>query len=178
MRKGFTVFFTGLSGAGKSTTAALLQEKLGGLSERPVTLLDGDVVRNLLSSELGFSKEHRDLNIRRIGFVASEITKNGGVCICAAIAPYDAVRREVRATIEALGGFFLVYVATPLAVCESRDAKGLYARARAGALPGLTGVSDPYEVPGDAEVVIDTSSASPTDAVETIVSYIRSRGYL
>ena len=178
MRKGFTVFFTGLSGAGKSTTAALLEERLSALSDRPVTLLDGDVVRNLLSSELGFSREHRDLNIRRIGFVASEITKNAGVCICAAIAPYDAVRKEVRAAIEPLGGFFLVHVATPLAVCESRDPKGLYARARAGVLPMFTGVSDPYEIPGDAEIVIDTSSASPAETVEMIVGYIRARGYL
>ena len=176
--KGFTVLLTGLSGAGKSTTATMLQKRLSDLRDRPVTLLDGDIVRTLLSSELGFSREHRDLNIRRIGFVASEITKNGGICICAAIAPYDTVRKEVRAAIEPLGGFFLVHVATPLAVCESRDAKGLYAKARTGKLTAFTGVSDPYEVPTDAEIVIDTSSVGPSEAVETIVSYIRGRGYL
>ena len=176
-RKGFTIFLTGLSGAGKSTTADVLLEQLAELSDRPVTLLDGDVVRRHLSSELGFSKEHRDINIRRIGFVASEITKNGGACICAPIAPYDAVRKEVRAMIEPVGGFFLVHIATPLAVCESRDPKGLYAKARAGVLPHFTGVSDPYETPDDAEITIDTSSMTSTDAANIVIQRLRSLGY-
>ncbi|MEE8524907.1 MAG: bifunctional sulfate adenylyltransferase/adenylylsulfate kinase, partial [Thermoanaerobaculia bacterium] len=131
-QRGLTVFFTGLSGAGKSTIAHALMIKLLEVGGRPVTLLDGDIVRKNLSSELGFSREHRNLNIRRIGFVASEITKNRGIAICAPIAPYDSVRREVREMIEELGGFFLVHIATPLEVCEERDRKGLYAKARAG----------------------------------------------
>src|SRR5207302_11023524 len=128
---------------------------------RPVTLLDGDLVRKHLSSELGFSKEHRDINIRRIGYVASEITKNGGIAICAPIAPYDALRREVRAMVEPLGGFILVHVDTPLEVCEQRDRKGLYAKARAGIIPEFSGISDPYEEPLDAESVIDTETSTP-----------------
>src|SRR5262245_3317298 len=138
-------------------------------------MLDGDAVRRHLSSELGFSKEHRDLNIRRIGFVASEITRHGGMCICAPIAPYDAARRDVRAMIEPLGAFVLVHVATPVAVCEARDSKGLYAKARAGLLRAFTGVSDPYEVPTDAEVTIDTSRMTPDEAVDTIVRYLQDR---
>ena len=177
-RRGFTIFLTGLSGAGKSTTASVLLETLPELSDRPVTLLDGDVVRRHLSSELGFSKEHRDINIRRIGFVASEITKNGGACICAPIAPYDAVRKEVRAMIEPLGGFFLVHMSTPMAVCEARDAKGLYAKARAGLLPHFTGVSDPYELPEDAEITIDTSQTTPLEAAEIVIRQLRSLGYV
>jgi sulfate adenylyltransferase len=176
--KGFTIFLTGLSGAGKSTTANVLLERLTELNDRPVTLLDGDVVRQHLSSELGFSREHRDINIRRIGFVASEITKNGGACICAPIAPYDAVRKQVRAMIEPLGGFLLVHIATPLTVCESRDPKGLYARARAGILPHFTGVSDPYEIPNDAEITIDTSVMTPNDAADTVIRQLKSLGYL
>jgi sulfate adenylyltransferase len=175
--KGFTIFLTGLSGAGKSTTASVLVEKLERLSDRPVTLLDGDVVRRHLSSELGYSKEHRDINVRRIGFVASEITKNGGACVCAPIAPYDAVRKEVRAMIAPLGGFFLVHIATPLSVCESRDPKGLYARARAGVLQHFTGVSDPYETPEDAEITIDTSAKTPDEAAETVIQRLKSLGY-
>ena len=133
-RQGFTVLFTGLSGAGKSTLANALMTKLLELGGRSVTLLDGDLVRKHLSSELGFSKEHRDLNILRIGFVASEITKAGGVAICAPIAPYAAIRRRVREMVEAYGSFVEIYVATPLEVCEQRDTKGLYAKARAGLL--------------------------------------------
>ena len=172
-RRGFTIFLTGLSGAGKSTTANVLVDILNELSDRPVTLLDGDVVRRHLSSELGFSKEHRDINIRRIGFVASEITKNGGACICAPIAPYDAVRKEVRAMIEPLGGFFLVHMATPMAVCESRDPKGLYAKARAGLLTHFTGVSDPYEIPEDAEITIDTSDTTPNAAADVVIRQLK-----
>jgi len=175
---GFTVFFTGLSGAGKSTIAKVLQVKLLEHGGRPVTLLDGDLVRKHLSSELGFSKEHRDLNVRRIGFVASEITKNSGIALCAPIAPYDAVRKEVRELIAPLGGFVLVHVATPLAVCEERDAKGLYAKARAGIIPAFTGVSDPYEAPADAEVVVDAATASPLDAADAVLRHLRAQGYL
>jgi sulfate adenylyltransferase len=177
-RQGFSVFFTGLSGAGKSTLACLLQTKFLEEGGRPVTLLDGDLVRKHLSSELGFSRAHRDLNIRRIGFVAAEIIKNGGIAICAAIAPYDAVRKEVRGMIEAWGGFTLVHVATPLDVCEQRDRKGLYAKARAGLLPEFTGVSDPYEAPADAEVVVDTSVLSPEGATEHILLHLKREGYL
>jgi sulfate adenylyltransferase len=174
--KGFTVFFTGLSGAGKSTTANALRNRLEQLG-RSVTLLDGDSVRKHLSRELGFSREHRDLNILRVGFVAAEVTKHGGACICANIAPYHATRNEVRTMVAAHGGFVLVHVSTPLSVCESRDAKGLYARARAGLLQAFTGVSDPYEAPTDAEITIDTSTISPNDAAERIVGFLRSSGY-
>jgi sulfate adenylyltransferase len=178
-RQGFTVFFTGLSGSGKSTIANILLVNLlemGG--RRRVTLLDGDLVRQHLSSELGFSKAHRDLNVRRIGYVASEITKSGGIAICAPIAPYDAPRRDVRQMISPLGGFVLVHVATPLATCEQRDRKGLYAKARAGLLPQFTGVSDPYETPADAEITIDTRGLSATDAAGAILRYLRDHRYL
>lgn len=177
-RQGFTVFFTGLSGAGKSTLANALFDKLLEMGGRPVTLLDGDIVRRHLSSELGFSKEHRDINIRRIGFVASEITKNGGIAICAPIAPYEGVRKEVRAMIEPLGGMILVYVCTPLEVCEARDRKGLYAKARAGIVKEFTGISDPYEEPADADVVIDTSDVTPGEAVQQIILYLERDGYI
>lgn len=177
-RHGFTVFFTGLSGSGKSTIANVLLAKLLELGGRRVTLLDGDLVRKHLSSELGFSKAHRDVNIRRIGYVASEITSNGGVAICAPIAPYDSVRSEVRAMVERGGGFVLVYVSTPLEECEARDRKGLYAKARAGLLPEFTGISDPYEPPGDAEIVIDTLRLSAEEAADEIVRHLRREGYL
>ncbi|SRR6266511_1379101 len=177
-RQGFTVFFTGLSGSGKSTTANALLVKLLERGGRPITLLDGDLVRKHLSSELGFSKEHRDINIRRIGFVASEITKNGGVAICAPIAPYASVRREVRAIIEPSGGFVLVYAATPLEVCEQRDRKGLYAKARAGLIPRFTGISDPYEPPEDAEVVLHTEKMSPEQAADLVIQHLEVEGFL
>jgi sulfate adenylyltransferase len=177
-KQGFTVFFTGLSGAGKSTIAQVLLVKLLEEGGRPVTLLDGDIVRKHLSSELGFSKEHRDINIRRIGWVASEITKNGGIAICAPIAPYESVRQEVRAMIEPLGGFILVHVATPLEVCEQRDRKGLYAKARAGVLREFTGISDPYEVPERAEVVIDTTELSAEEAAQAVMVHLQTEGYL
>ena len=144
-QQGFTLFFTGLSGSGKSTIANAVMTKLMEAGGRRVTLLDGDIVRKNLSSELGFSKEHRNLNIERIGYVASEITKNGGIAICAPIAPYAQSRRTVRETIEPLGGFLEIHVSTPIEVCEARDRKGLYARARAGVIKEFTGVSDPYE---------------------------------
>jgi sulfate adenylyltransferase len=177
-RQGFTVFFTGLSGSGKSTIANVLLVKLLELGGRPVTLLDGDIVRKHLSSELGFSKEHRDINIRRIGFVASEITKNGGIAICAPIAPYEATRKDVRAMVEPGGGFLLVHVSTSLEVCEARDRKGLYAKARAGALPEFTGISDPYEVPEDADVTIDTTQLTAEEAAQQIILHLESEGYV
>ncbi len=177
-RQGVTVFFTGLSGAGKSTIAKALLVKLLEIGGRPVTLLDGDIVRKNLSSELGFSREHRDLNIRRIGFVASEITKNGGIAICAPIAPYAAVRDENRRLIEKEGGYLLVHVATPIEVCEQRDRKGLYAKARAGVIDEFTGVSDPYEEPTDADVVIDTTDTSPDEAANRIILHLEHMGYI
>jgi sulfate adenylyltransferase len=176
-RQGFTVFFTGLSGAGKSTIANALTVMLMEMGGRPVTVLDGDIVRKHLSSELNFSKEHRDINIRRIGFVASEITRNGGIAICAPIAPYDTVRKEVRAMIEPGGGFMLVHVATPIEVCEERDRKGLYAKARAGLIKEFTGISDPYEVPADAEVTIE-ATLSPEQAAQEILLHLEREGYL
>ncbi len=177
-RQGFTVFFTGLSGSGKSTVANVLQVKLLEMGGRPVTLLDGDLVRKNLSSELGFSKEHRDINIRRIGFVASEITKNGGIAICAPIAPYDSVRKDVRKLIEPLGGFLLVHCSTPLEVCEQRDRKGLYAKARAGILKEFTGISDPYEEPADADLAIDTTDITPDEAANQIILHLEREGYV
>jgi sulfate adenylyltransferase len=177
-RQGFTVFFTGLSGSGKSTIANALLVKFLEIGGRPVTLLDGDLVRKHLSSELGFSKEHRDINIRRIGFVASEITKNGGIAICAPIAPYDSVRKEVRRMVEEGGGFLLVHIATPLEVCEGRDRKGLYAKARAGIVKEFTGISDPYEAPADAELVIDTTEVSPDEAAQQIILHLEREGYI
>jgi sulfate adenylyltransferase len=177
-RQGLTIFFTGLSGAGKSTIANILRVKFLEMGCRPVTLLDGDLVRKHLSSELGFSREHRDLNISRIGFVASEITKNGGIAICAPIAPYDTVRREVRSMIEPHGGFILVYLSTSLEVCEGRDRKGLYAKARAGLVQQFTGISDPYEAPQDAEVVIDTNLMSPEEAAQEVFLYLERQGYV
>ena len=176
--QGFTVFFTGLSGSGKSTIANVLLVKFLEMGGRPVTLLDGDLVRKHLSKELGFSKEHRDINIRRIGYVASEITKNGGIAICAPIAPYDAVRRNVRSMVQPLGGFFLVHVDTPLEVCEERDRKGLYAKARAGIIKEFTGISDPYEEPADADLVVDTTKLTAEEAAQQIVLHLEKEGYV
>ncbi len=177
-KQGFTVFFTGLSGSGKSTIANALMVKLMEMGGRPVSLLDGDIVRKNLSSELGFSKEHRDLNIRRIGYVASEITKNGGIAICAPIAPYTATRRAVREGIEAVGGFIEIHVATSVEVCEQRDRKGLYALARAGKIKEFTGISDPYETPENAEMVIDTVDITPDLAAHRILVKLEALGFL
>jgi sulfate adenylyltransferase len=177
-KQGMTIFLTGLSGAGKSTIANVLMIKFLEMGGRPVTLLDGDLVRKHLSSELGFSKEHRDINIRRIGYVASEITKNGGIAICAPIAPYDATRKDVRAMIEPFGGFILVHLSTPVEVCEQRDRKGLYAKARAGILKEFTGISDPYEEPTDAEVTVDTSELSPEEATQEIILHLEREGFV
>ncbi len=170
---GRTVFFTGFSGSGKSTVARSVVEHLAGT--RSVTLLDGDVVRTHLSKGLGFSAEDRDTNIRRIGWVAAEVTKHGGLAVCAPIAPYDATRRWVRSTVEAAGGpgsFLLVWVSTPLEVCEGRDVKGLYAKARAGQISGFTGIDDPYEEPADADLVIDTSVVPLDDAVRQVLALL------
>lgn len=177
-QQGICVFLTGLSGSGKSTIAKALMVRLLELGGRQVTLLDGDVVRKHLSSELGFSREHRDLNIRRIGYVASEIVKHRGIAICAPIAPYAATRHYVRQMIQQYGGFFELHVATPIEVCEARDRKGLYAKARAGIVKEFTGVSDPYEVPEHPELAIDTSHVSVDEAVQRILLKLEREGYL
>jgi sulfate adenylyltransferase len=166
--EGVTVLFTGLSGSGKSTLAKAVHAALLERTDRSVTLLDGDVVRRMLSAGLTFSRADRDLNVRRIGYVASEITRHGGVALCAPIAPYTRVRAEVRDMVEEFGRFVLVHVSTPLAACEARDRKGLYARARRGEIPHFTGVSDPYEEPTDADLVVDTSVAPLEQAVEEV----------
>jgi len=168
--KGKTVFLTGFSGSGKSTIARALVDRLA--EQRSVTLLDGDVVRTHLSRGLGFSREDRDINIRRIGWVAAEVTKHGGVAVCAPIAPYDETRKWVRGIIEAAGGpdtFLLVWISTPIEECERRDVKGLYAKARAGEIKGFTGIDDPYEEPTDAALVIDTTNVTVDDAVARIL---------
>lgn len=177
-KQGFTLFFTGLSGSGKSTIAKIVNAQLIEHGTRPVTLLDGDIVRLNLSSELGFSKPHRDLNIRRIGFVANEISKNGGVAICAPIAPYTKIRREVREQIEQHGSFIEIHVATPLEVCEARDRKGLYAKARKGIIPEFTGISAPYEEPEFPELRIDTSTMMPMEASQMVILYLFQKGFL
>jgi len=176
--QGFTVFFTGLSGSGKSTIANALFAKLLELGGRRVTMLDGDLVRKHLSSELGFSREHRDINILRIGWVASEITRHGGIAICAPIAPYAATRRRVREMVEEGGAFIEIYVATPIEVCEARDRKGLYAKARAGIIKEFTGISDPYEVPENPEMLIDTRALTPDLAAHRILVKLESLGYI
>ncbi len=176
--QGFTIFLTGLSGAGKSTIANVLYSRFLEIGERPVTLLDGDIVRQNLSSQLTFSKEHRDINVRRIGFVASEITKNRGIAICAPIAPYNATRTEIRSAIEKYGGFIEVHVSTPIEVCETRDRKGMYAKARAGMIKGFTGVDDPYEIPESPEVRIDTTDLTPDEAAQEILLLLGQKGYI
>ncbi|WP_137109179.1 bifunctional sulfate adenylyltransferase/adenylylsulfate kinase [Rhodobacter sp. SY28-1] len=177
-KQGFTVFFTGLSGSGKSTIANALMVKLMEMGGRPVTLLDGDVVRKHLSSELGFSKEHRDINIKRIGYVASEITKNGGIAICAPIAPYTATRRAVREMIEAYGAFVEVHVATSIEECERRDRKGLYKLAREGKIKEFTGISDPYEAPTQAELVVDTENVDVDHCAHQVLLKLEQMGLI
>ena len=176
--RGFTIFFTGLSGSGKSTLANGLLIKLLENGSRPVTLLDGDIVRTHLSSELGFSKEHRSLNVRRIGFVASEITKNNGIAICAPIAPYKKDRRFNRKLISKLGGYIEIYVSTSIDKCEERDVKGLYKLAREGVIKEFTGISDPYEAPENAEIIIDSSGIAPEKLVDQIYHKIKKIGYI
>ena len=177
-RQGFTVFFTGLSGSGKSTIANALMVKLMEMGGRPTTLLDGDVVRKHLSSELGFSKEHRDINIRRIGYVASEITKNGGIAICAPIAPYAATRRAVREEIEAFGAFLEVHVATSIEECERRDRKGLYKLAREGKIKEFTGISDPYDVPENPELRVETEGTDVDNCAHQVILKLESMGLI
>jgi sulfate adenylyltransferase len=176
--RGLVVFFTGLSGSGKSTLARALVDALLEDGRRTLTVLDGDVVRRELSRGLGFSQADRDLNVRRIGWVAAEVARHGGLAVCAPIAPYAATRAAVRAEAEAVGDFFLVHVATPLAVCEQRDRKGLYAKARAGLIPHFTGISDPYEEPDDAEFVVDTSTEPLDRALDRLLTALRVGGWL
>ncbi|EFA82557.1 sulfate adenylyltransferase [Heterostelium album PN500] len=179
VKQGFTVFFTGFSGSGKSTIANALHEALLAANERSITLLDGDVVRTFLSSELGFSKEHRDLNIKRIGFVASEINKAGGIAICAPIAPYEVARKFARDLVNNnQGGFVEVHISTPIEVCEKRDRKGLYAKVRAGQLKGFTGIDDPYEAPVNPELKIDTTDTTVSESVKQILSFLQKEGYI
>jgi len=177
-KQGFTVFFTGLSGAGKSTIANALMVKLMEMGGRPVTLLDGDVVRKHLSSELGFSKEHRDINIRRIGYVASEITKNGGIALCAPIAPYAQTRQVVREMIEQYGTFVEVHVSTSLDECERRDRKGLYKLAREGKIKAFTGISDPYEVPEQPDLRLDTEHNSVDRCAQQVILKLENLGLI
>ena len=170
---------TGLSGSGKSTVAnALVVRLLSRGESRRVTLLDGDLVRKHLSAGLTFSRADRDINVRRIGFVAAEVSRAGGIVVCAPIAPYDATRKDVRQMAGGDSGFILVHVNTPLEECERRDRKGLYAKARAGLIPEFTGISDPYEEPTDAEVVIDTSKTGVDDAVDLVLDHLRTAGWL
>ncbi|SPJ15240.1 putative bifunctional SAT/APS kinase (Includes: Sulfate adenylyltransferase; Adenylyl-sulfate kinase) (fragment) [Syntrophobacter sp. SbD2] len=173
-RQGVCIWFTGFSAAGKSTTAEAL-ERLFLAQGRRVTMLDGDVVRTNLSKGLGFSKEDRDVNIRRIGFVASEIVRHGGVVVCAAVSPYRAIRDEVRTMMEE-GRFIEVYVDTPIGVCEGRDPKGLYAKVRQGLLKGFTGIDDPYEPPLKAEITLDTVVNSEEGNACLILDYLIQRG--
>ena len=177
-KQGFTVFFTGFSGSGKSTIANALMVKLMEMGGQPVTLLDGDIVRKNLSSELGFSKEHRDLNIRRIGYVASEITKNGGIAICAPIAPYASTRRAVREEVEQFGAFAEVHVATSIEECERRDRKGLYKLAREGKIKEFTGISDPYDVPENPELRVETENVDVDHCAHQVLLKLESMGLI
>ena len=177
--QGLVLFFTGLSGSGKSTLARALMDRLLEQGRRTVTSLDGDVVRRNLSAGLTFSKEDRETNIRRIGWVAAEIARHGGVAVCSPIAPFDATRQQVREYVDAAGGaFFLVHVATPLEECERRDRKGLYAKARAGVIPEFTGISSPYEEPQDADVRVDTTGRTIEDALDDVLVALRDAGFL
>jgi sulfate adenylyltransferase len=177
--RGLVVFFTGFSGSGKSTIARGLADSLRESGDRSVTLLDGDVVRRELSAGLGFSKADRDRNVRRIGWVAAEIGRHRGMAVACPIAPYESARAAVRAmAVEAGAGFLLVHVATPIEVCEQRDRKGLYARARAGQLRGMTGIDDPYETPADAELTIDTTTITVPEAIEMVLAYLVENGWI
>ncbi|MEV0714338.1 adenylyl-sulfate kinase, partial [Asanoa sp. NPDC050611] len=177
--RGLVVFLTGLSGSGKSTVARGVADHLRETGDRTVTLLDGDVVRRELSAGLGFSKEDRDLNIRRIGWVAAEVARHRGMALCCPIAPYASARKTARDMATAAGaGFVLVHVSTPLEVCEQRDRKGLYAKARAGLIKGMTGIDDPYETPTDAELTIDTSVLSVDEAVDAVLHHLTETGWV
>jgi sulfate adenylyltransferase len=175
-RRGLVVFFTGLSGSGKSTLAKALADHLA--TDRAVTLLDGDIVRRMLSSGLGFDRAGRDLNVRRIGFVAAEVARHGGIAVCAPIAPYAESRAAVRELVEAVGDLVLVHVATPLAECERRDVKGLYRKARAGVVTQFTGISDPYDEPLDAELRVDTTGTSLPESLAVITDYLAIGGWV
>ncbi len=177
-KQGFTLFFTGFSGSGKSTIANIVMTRLLEIGGRKVTLLDGDIVRKNLSSELTFSKEHRDLNIMRIGFVANEITKNGGIAICCPIAPYEKVRQQNRDLISASGAYIEIHVDTTIEECEKRDRKGLYAKARAGIIKGMTGIDDPYETPKDPEIRLNTLKMTPEEAANEVLLYLERERYI
>ncbi len=177
-KQGFTLFFTGFSGSGKSTIANIVMTKLLEIGGKKITLLDGDIVRKNLSSELTFSKEHRDLNIMRIGFVANEITKNGGIAICCPIAPYEKTRQLNRELISASGAYIEIHVDTTIEECEKRDRKGLYAKARAGIIKGMTGIDDPYETPKDPEIKLNTLEMSPEEAANEVLLYLERERYI
>ena len=177
-RRGVVVLMSGLSGSGKSTLARALATHLHERTPRTVSLLDGDHVRRLLSSGLGFGRADRELNVLRIGYVATEVARHGGVAVCAPIAPYASTRSAVRRMVQEVGDLVLVHVSTPLEECERRDVKGLYARARAGEIPSFTGISDPYEEPLDADVVVDTSVLTPDEALGRVLDHLVSGGWL
>ncbi|MDB4859667.1 bifunctional sulfate adenylyltransferase/adenylylsulfate kinase [Candidatus Marinimicrobia bacterium] len=177
-KQGFTLFFTGLSGSGKSTIANGVLSKLLEKGDRKTTLLDGDIVRTHLSSELGFSKEHRDINVKRIGYVASEITKNGGIAICAPIAPFEGPRIENRNLIQQYGKYFEIYISTSVEECTKRDTKGLYAKALAGELKGFTGINDPYESPENPDLKIDTEHMTPEESVQEVILFLEKKGLI
>lgn len=177
-KQGLTIFLTGLSGSGKSTLANALALALRELQYKSISLLDGDELRAHLTSELGFSKEHRSLNVRRTGFVAREITKSKGIAICSLIAPYQQDRAYNRTMIESVGNYIEVFISTPLQICEERDVKGLYAKARAGIIPQFTGINDPYEQPVNPELTIDTSKLTIQEALDSILSYLKQEQYI
>jgi len=177
-KQGFTLFFTGLSGSGKSTIANGVLSKLLEKGDRKTTLLDGDIVRTHLSSELGFSKEHRDINVKRIGYVASEITKNGGIAICAPIAPFEGPRIENKNLINQFGKYLEIYISTSVEECTRRDTKGLYAKAISGELKGFTGINDPYEIPKNPDLTIDTENMTPEESVQEVILFLEKQGLI